>query len=184
MREKELQLLEEDIACDLKMARAALQRTGVPAYWCCLHRKEGLPAWSRSSRRAAPWPSPLSALQRFAMPDASAALPARGGTEARSGPPFAKQCQGAGDSCPPKFEDLRTAIESRGRAVRTLEREAGGLLALVARGGANTIIHGAEQLLAFILIEVSSKKDATQRATDAYVEAPVFAKDVNGLSAE
>ncbi|CAE7300674.1 PPID, partial [Symbiodinium pilosum] len=37
--------------------------------------------------------------------------------------------------------DLRTAIESCGRAVRTLERE------------------------------VSSKKDAMQKATDAYVEA-------------
>lgn len=40
-----------------------------------------------------------------------------------------------------RVQDLRTAIESRGRAVRTLERE------------------------------VSSKKDAMQRATDAYVEA-------------
>ncbi|CAE7450696.1 PPID [Symbiodinium natans] len=40
-----------------------------------------------------------------------------------------------------KVQDLRTAIESRGRAVRTLERE------------------------------VSSKKDTMQRATDAYIEA-------------
>ena len=87
MREKELQLLEEDIACDLKIARAALRSA--------LHRKEGLPAWSRSSKRAAPWPLPfsLSVLGCLWL-----GLPLR--TEAEQKRVQDRQRAAAGDSCP------------------------------------------------------------------------------------
>ena len=75
MREKELQLLEEDIGRELRIEREPR--------CSALHRKDGLPAWSRSSRRAAPWPPPLS-LCMLGCPCsciACLASPARGGTE-------------------------------------------------------------------------------------------------------